>query len=643
MARARRRLVASTFLAAGFATPAYAQDRTSDNAVTQAEDAFGFSVGHESIGIYNASQTRGFSPTAAGNVRIEGLYFDPIFSLSNMLVGSTSVKVGLSAQGYPFQAPSGIVDQTLRRPGQKFGASVIANADSWGGRNLEFDGTVPLASTLSLGFGINGGRTVYPNGTDNSEHAGALVLRWRPTDKIEIMPFWARYDDYHDEAGTFYVPSGDFIPKVDKAHHDESPRWSDNRFTAQNGGIFSSILLGKNTLAKLGVFRSNFKTKHFYNFLMDDIDEQGIGNRILFSDPPHNNRALSGEARITQSIRDGPRLHNIHLSVRERDSRRSFGGTDIIDFGRGPVGELVTAPKPPEDHFSKQSAVHTKQMTLGVAYDGRWKDVGELSFGLSRADYHKDTDLPDGSTIEARAKPWLYNGTLAVIISKSIDAYAGYSKGFEENGTPPLSAANRNEPLSSIITEQKDVGVRVKLTNDLRAVAGLFDLRRPYFGFAEGNIFEQVGAVRIKGAEFSLSGKLVKDFNVLVGGVFFDPKVTRDADALGDIGPKPAGIPGHIINVNGNWAVPFLKGLQIDGGVVHRGRQPATTSNSVYLPARLTVNAGMRYGFNLAGHNASVRVQALNLLDNRAITYGGPGVYGARDSRRVTALLTLDY
>ena len=106
-------------LALPFAAPAAAQNRSSDNAVTQAEDAFGFSVGRESIGIYNAGQVRGFSPTAAGNVRIEGLYFDPIFGLSDMLVGSTSVKVGLSAQGYPFAAPSGIVDQTLRRPGQE--------------------------------------------------------------------------------------------------------------------------------------------------------------------------------------------------------------------------------------------------------------------------------------------------------------------------------------------------------------------------------------------------------------------------------------------------------------------------------------------------------------------------------------------
>ena len=62
-----------TLLLAGIASPAAAQDRADDNAVTQAEDGFGFSVGRETIGIYTSSNARGFSPTAAGNVRIDGM------------------------------------------------------------------------------------------------------------------------------------------------------------------------------------------------------------------------------------------------------------------------------------------------------------------------------------------------------------------------------------------------------------------------------------------------------------------------------------------------------------------------------------------------------------------------------------------
>src|SRR5579884_1219768 len=109
---------------------AHGQARSDENAVTQAEDAFGFSVGRESLGIYSSTNVRGFSPVAAGNLRIDGLYFDQQWGLSGTILGSASIKVGLSAQGYAFAAPSGIVDQALRIPGDKAGASVVANWDS---------------------------------------------------------------------------------------------------------------------------------------------------------------------------------------------------------------------------------------------------------------------------------------------------------------------------------------------------------------------------------------------------------------------------------------------------------------------------------------------------------------------------------
>ena len=57
------------------AAPAYAQ-RADENAVKAADDAFGVSVGNEEIGLYGDSDARGFSPVAAGNIRMEGLYVD---------------------------------------------------------------------------------------------------------------------------------------------------------------------------------------------------------------------------------------------------------------------------------------------------------------------------------------------------------------------------------------------------------------------------------------------------------------------------------------------------------------------------------------------------------------------------------------
>ena len=42
---------------------------TDTNVVSTADDAFGITLGPESLGLYNAGNVRGFSPLTAGNVR----------------------------------------------------------------------------------------------------------------------------------------------------------------------------------------------------------------------------------------------------------------------------------------------------------------------------------------------------------------------------------------------------------------------------------------------------------------------------------------------------------------------------------------------------------------------------------------------
>ena len=56
-----------------------------NNAISGAEDGFGNQSGKESIGIYDDGNVRGFSPSKAGNLRIEGMYFDRAAYLGHLL------------------------------------------------------------------------------------------------------------------------------------------------------------------------------------------------------------------------------------------------------------------------------------------------------------------------------------------------------------------------------------------------------------------------------------------------------------------------------------------------------------------------------------------------------------------------------
>src|SRR5579863_6436913 len=128
-----------------------------DDPVASANDAFGLTLGLESIGIYGPGGVRGFNPQAAGDVRIDGLYFDQQGALSNRVVEGSTIRVGVSEIGYAFPAPTGIVDYDLRHPGNgTAGATVVASAGPFQAHGLSIDGNVPIdSSRLQMPMGAS--------------------------------------------------------------------------------------------------------------------------------------------------------------------------------------------------------------------------------------------------------------------------------------------------------------------------------------------------------------------------------------------------------------------------------------------------------------------------------------------------------
>lgn len=73
---------------------------------------------------------RGFSANAAGNARIDGLYYDPVWAPRVRIRLATSIRVGLSAQEFPCPAPTGVVDYALRKPGDEALLTTFVSLDT---------------------------------------------------------------------------------------------------------------------------------------------------------------------------------------------------------------------------------------------------------------------------------------------------------------------------------------------------------------------------------------------------------------------------------------------------------------------------------------------------------------------------------
>ncbi|WP_336969830.1 hypothetical protein [Sphingobium aromaticiconvertens] len=176
--------------ALSLADPAAAQ-RADENAVREAEDGFGKSVGSDSAGIYASGEVRGFSASDAGNARIEGLYFDKAGQISNVIVRGTTVRVGLSSFGYPSPAPTGIVDSDLRRVGKKPVVSVQLNGGDYLGTDLVVDAALPLSDRFDLNLDLGLYDDKYVNGADGwfVSFGGYTLLTGRRAAAVLTMDF----------------------------------------------------------------------------------------------------------------------------------------------------------------------------------------------------------------------------------------------------------------------------------------------------------------------------------------------------------------------------------------------------------------------------------------------------------------------
>lgn len=615
--------------------------RAAENAVRSAADAFGTTVGRETIGLYSPENARGFSPTAAGNVRIEGLYFDQVWELGARLQRTTQIRVGLSALGSPFPAPTGIVDYAFRTPGDETALSVLGEINQWGNNSLEIDANLPVRDGLNLGLG----GAIYNDRNYNGTRAQFLELsaaaRWQITPDAELVPFVTHAEGFEIK-GPIFLPAGEGLPPRLPRRFLKGPDWARYRGSASNGGLIATWRIAGGWELKGGVFHSRFDDQRGFTNLIVDLAADGTGTQIVIADPPLAFASTSGELRLTRAIADGPRAHRFHASLRARAGNRRFGGSDVIDLGPTSVFSRTTAPRPALA-FSAQQRDRVRQWTVGLAYEGRWQGVGEMSVGVQKTQYRKRIGLPGEPPVATSAAPILFNVTLAAELTPRLTVYGGYVTGLEESGIAPENAANRNEALPAIRTDQRDAGLRLALTDEIKLVAGVFDVRKPYFNLRANGRFDVLGNVINQGAEISIAGPLTQRLSVVAGAVLLRPRVTGDDVARGQVGPRPVGAISRRLELNADWRPPWLDGLSLDVSASHRSAETATVSNLTAIPPRTMIDLGSRYQFALSGKAATLRLQIENLTDQQGFRLEGAGAFDIIAGRRLGGYLTVDF
>jgi iron complex outermembrane recepter protein len=635
--------------AMGFRATAVSAQHASDNPVTAADDAYGLTLGLESVGLYSPGLVRGFNPQTAGNVRIDGLYFDQQGALSNRVIEDSTIRVGVTEIGYAFPAPTGIVDYDLRHAGGDTpSATIIANVGPYEARGVSIDGSLPLlGNELVLPIGVStqvstqtGSFGNYPGYTSNVTSLGATPL-WSPNDKITVRAIvdWQRTSD----AKTFplYFPAGDFLPTpITNGYRGQN--WAEGRNVTMNLGGIVSAQLTHAWLLKAGVFRSTNDYPVSFADQYTNIQPNGQSAHVVVGYPDQDTASNSGEVRLTGAFTTGDWHQQLIFMARGRNTTALYGGEDVVDEGPAVIGALVELPKP-DFVYSERTNDHAELWSVGSAYHVDWRKRAEFEVGIQDENYRETVVTPGTPDSEVSAHPLRFYSNAAFALARQWTLYAGYTQGLENSGTAPNSARNSGAVLPASKTWQFDSGIRYVVTPKFKIIAGVFELQKPYFNLDANNVDRELGIQQAKGVELSIAGELTKYLHVNIGALEGKVSISGPNLAAEKVGSIALGQPRLTYVANADYTLPWWPAASLDASATHFGTAPASVDNGIYVPAVTLVNVGGRYQFTAFGKKSSLRLQIQNILAAKEWTIQyTPGLLQFPPPRTVFAYLTTD-
>jgi iron complex outermembrane receptor protein len=649
MASAGSRIISAiaVIFAALQASAAWAQ-HADDNPINAADDAFGLTLGLESVGLYGPGLVRGFSPITAGNVRIDGMYFDLQGAPSNRVVDGSAIKVGVSEIGYAFPAPTGIVDYNLRNVGGDTpSATIIANVGPYEAWGVSIDGSIPLiGNTLVLPMGVSTQRSTqspygsYPGLTSRVTSIGATP-QWQPNRKVTVRALvdWQQTND----AKTLpeFFTAGDFLPPpIAKGYVAQN--WAKGQNTTMNLGMLVGAQLADAWSLNAGIFRSTNDSPVGFADLYTDVQPSGQAEHVVVGFPDQKTSSTSGEVRLTGTFITGDWRHQVIFMTRGRDTTANYGGEDAVDVGPATIGSIVQVPEP--DFTYTARAIDRAQLwSVGAAYRVDWKTRGVLEMGIQKEDYRETDVTPGTAESEIAAHPFRAYINSAFAVTPELTLYAGYTQGLENSGVAPNYAQNSGSVLPASLTWQVDSGARYAVTPKLKIIAGVFELQKPYFNLDTSNIDRALGVQQARGIELSVAGEVTEDFHVNVGVLDGRVGITGPDLAAEGVGSVAVGQPRLMYQANANYDLPWWKPASIDVAATHFGTAPESVDNGVYVPAATFLSIGGRYKFTTLGENSTLRVQLQNVLGARVWTsVYTPGFFQWPGPRTMFAYLTTD-
>ena len=233
-------------------------------------------------------------------------------------------------------------------------------------------------------------------------------------------------------------------------------------------------------------------------------------------------------------------------------------------------------------------------------------------------------------------KPW-----------QNVSFYGNFIQGLQQGAIVGPQFTNAGEALPPYKSTQLEVGVKVdwgKFTTTLSA----FQISQPTVLTDVANNTQFLGGEqRNQGLEFNVFGEPIEGVRLLGGFMLLNAVLTKTQGGLTDGWIAPSA-PGFNLNLAGEWDLPFVRGLTVNGRIIYTGSQYIDTAwPRRSLPDWTRLDLGVRYAFENPGASGKLLVARFNVENVLDASYweaaNGPTVLNLGAPRTFRLSLTADF
>ncbi|OPB03239.1 TonB-dependent receptor [Pseudomonas fluorescens] len=583
------------------------------------------------IGYYENFVVRGFSLNAASSYKINGRTITGEQNVALENKQQVEVLKGLAGLQSGISEPSGVINYVTKRPEDV--RSVTVATDDRGSGYIATDVGGWFGSEQQFGLRANVAHedlNAYVEHANGQRDFVSLAFDWNISPDA-LLQLDAEYQTRQQRSVPGYqLLGGTQVP------HDASPK---KLLGHQSGshpvGIDALNLNGKfeyrfsdQWKGSVSAARSKVVIDDYSSFAWGG-DTQGVGNYFSpegnydiydYRSPDDTRRDDEVQAAMTGLFDTAGLGHELTFGTsafrQVIDKRKSVNEW----IGSGNIYEDAPTFTPTDkplnnSHRNLDSRQYGLFVTDRIRFNEQWQTI--LGGREVRLD-EKAFDENGNASRHTQQYVFLPQASLIYTPVENISLYTRYSKGLSLGGTAPWFATNSGVTLAPTVSRQIEAGVKYDWRR-ISFAAAVFQTRQAYqYARPAGDTFTYVqqGEQKNTGLELSANGWATDRLQIATSVAAIRARVNNSGTPDYE-GHQAINVPTLRASVYADYALPWMNGLALLGGVQYSARKYANRSGNVEVGDYAVVNVGSRYTTKIDGYETVFRLSVDNLFDKR--------------------------